>query len=294
MVNMKQFTSLEDTLTLNNGVEIPVIGFGTWQSPSGDIAYNAVLSALRSGYVHIDTATAYGNEESVGKAISDYMKESGTRREKLFITTKLQNPDHGYLNTKKAIDKSLSLLGLDYLDLYLIHWPNPIAYRDNWKEMDRESWRAMEEAYKEGKIRALGLSNFWPHHIDVILEEASVLPAVNQIKFCPGINQREIADYSRDKGMLLEAYSPMGTGAMFNNPVMIELSSRYNRSIAQLCIRYALQSGYIPLPKSVTPERIRDNVNVFGFEISEEDMKRIESVVPDGVVPARNPDETTF
>ncbi len=291
---MKQLTSLKDTLTLNNGVEIPVIGFGTWQSPDGETAYNAVLSALRCGYVHIDTATAYGNEKSIGKAVSDYFKESGTERKDLFITTKLQNPDHGYENTKRAIDRSLSLLGLDYIDLYLIHWPNPIAFRDNWKETDRESWKAMEEAYREGKIRALGLSNFHPHHIDVIMECADVKPAVNQIKFCPGINQREVAEYSRDRGMILEAYSPMGTGAIFNNPVMIELSGKYTRSIAQLCIRYALQSGYIPLPKSITPERIKDNTDVFSFEITEDDIRKIDNVIPEGVTPARNPDETPF
>ncbi len=291
---MPQFKSLKDTLTLNNGVEIPVIGFGTWQSPSGEVAYNAVMAALESGYVHVDTATAYGNEESVGKAINDYMRKSGTKRENLFITTKLQNPDHGYERTKKAIDNSLSLLGLDYIDLYLIHWPNPIAFRNNWEEMDKESWRAMEEAYREGKIRALGLSNFHSRHIDVILEDASVKPSVNQIKFCPGINQKEVATYSSEKGMLLEAYSPMGTGAVLSNPDMISLSQKYNKSVAKLCIRYSLQSGYIPLPKSITPSRIKDNTLVFDFELTEDDMKKIESIVPEGLTAARNPDVTPF
>ena len=291
---MNKFKSLKDTLTLNNGVEIPVIGFGTWQSPSGDISYNAVTTALESGYVHVDTATAYGNEESVGKAVNDYIRKSGTKRESLFITTKLQNPDHGYERTKKAIDKSLTLLGLDYIDLYLIHWPNPIAFRNNWQEMDKESWRAMEEAYREGKIRALGLSNFHPNHIDVILEDAKILPCVNQIKFCPGINQKEVADYSRAKGMLLEAYSPLGTGAVLSNPDMIALSQKYNKNVAELCIRYALQSGYIPLPKSITASRIKDNTLVFDFELSESDMTRIQSIVPEGLTKARNPDETPF
>ncbi len=291
---MKSYTSLKSTVTLSNGVGIPVVGFGTWQSPSGETAYRAVLEALRCGYRHIDTATAYGNEESVGEALKDYLEESGEKRESLFITTKLANPDHGYERAKAAIDKSLSALGLDYIDLYLIHWPNPIAFRSEWREIDRECWRAMEEAYRAGKILALGLSNFWPHHIDNILEEAEIMPVVNQIKFCPGINQKEVADYSRDKNMVLEAYSPMGTGGMFKNDTMTALSEKYGRSIAQLCIRYALQSGYIPLPKSVTPERIEENTHVFDFEIADEDMALIAAVDPEGIAAARNPDETTF
>lgn len=291
---MKNYTSLKITVTLSNGVEIPVVGFGTWQSPSGETAYRAVLEALRCGYRHIDTATAYGNEESVGEALKDYLEESGEKRENLFITTKLANPDHGYERAKAAIDKSLSALGLDYIDLYLIHWPNPIAFRSEWREIDRECWRAMEEAYRAGKIRALGLSNFWPHHIDNILEEAEIMPVVNQIKFCPGINQKEVAAYSREKNMVLEAYSPMGTGGMFRNDAMTVLSRKYGRSIAQLCIRYALQSGYIPLPKSVTPERIEENTHVFDFEIADEDMALIAAVNPEGIAAARNPDETTF
>ncbi len=291
---MNSYSNPGDTVTLNNGVKIPVIGFGTWQSPSGETAYDAVLNALRCGYRHIDTATAYGNEESVGKAVRDYLRESGEKRENLFITTKLANPDHGYERALKAIDRSLSLLGLDYIDLYLIHWPNPLAFRSVWRETDRECWKAMEEAYESKKIRALGLSNFWPHHIDNILETASIMPAVDQIKFCPGINQKEVASYAREKNMVLEAYSPMGTGEMFHNETMIGLSGKYGRSIAQLCIRYALQSGYIPLPKSISKDRIEENTHVFDFEISLEDMKAIENVTPEGVVPARNPDETTF
>lgn len=291
---MERIKTLKDTYTLANGVKIPAIGFGTWQSPSGDIAYNAVLTALRCGYRHIDTATTYGNEESVGKAIADFIKESGVKREKLFITTKLHNRDHGYDNTKAAIENSLKALGLDYIDLYLIHWPNPIMYRDDWKNKDQESWKAMEEAYKEGKLRALGLSNFWPHHIDAILEVATIKPVVNQIKFCPSINQKEVAEYSRAKGMMLEAYSPMGTGSVLNNKDMQEIAMKYNHSTAQVCIRYALQSGYIPLPKSVTPERIESNTDIFSFELSDEDMKKIASLEIDGITPARNPDEITF
>lgn len=291
---MEKLNSLTDTFTLSNGVKIPCIGFGTWQSPDGDVSYNAVIAALEAGYRHIDTATAYGNEESVGKAIRDFMAKSSVKREELFVTTKLHNKDHGYENTKNAIDNSLALLGLDYIDLYLIHWPNPILYRDDWKNKDQESWKAMEEAYSAGKLRALGLSNFFPHHVDAILETAKVLPVVNQIKFCPSINAKEAADYSRAKGMLLEAYSPMGTGAVLNNSEMIEIANKYNKTTAQVCIRYSLQSGYLPLPKSVTPERIKSNTDVFSFELSDEDMKGIANLKVEGVTPLRNPDETTF
>ncbi len=291
---MKNYTSPMSRVALSNGVSIPVLGFGTWQSPSGDTAYRAVLEALRCGYRHIDTATAYGNEESVGKAVRDYLEESGEKRENIFITTKLANPDHGYMRAVKAIDKSLFSLDLGYIDLYLIHWPNPIAFRSEWRKIDRECWKAMEEAYNEGKIRALGLSNFHPHHIDNILEEAEIMPVVNQIKFCPGINQEEVAAYSRKKNMVLEAYSPMGTGGIFKDETMLSLSRKYNRSVAQLSIRYALQSGYIPLPKSVTTERIEENTHVFDFEITDDDMALISAVKAEGITEARNPDETPF
>ena len=170
------FNSLTDRYKLNNGVKIPIIGFGTWQTPDGQVAEESVLAALNSGYRHIDTAAAYGNEESVGAAI----KKSGINRHELFVTTKLWNSDHGYQNTKKAIDTSLEKLGLDYLDLYLIHWPNPATMRDNWAELNAESWQAMEEAVQAGKIRAIGVSNFRKHHLDELLKTAEIKPAVNQ------------------------------------------------------------------------------------------------------------------
>ncbi len=291
---MDKIKSLKDTYTLSNGRKIPVLGFGTWQAKDGAEAYSAVYSALHEGYVHIDTATAYGNEESVGKAINDYLTESGKKREELFITTKLANPDHGYEKTKKAIESSLSLLHLDYIDLYLIHWPNPIMYRDNWEEMNNESWRAMEEALKEGKLLSLGVSNFRPHHIDALLNRAKIMPVINQIKFCPSINQKETAEYSRSKNMLLEAYSPLGTGSVLSNPVIGEIGRKYNKSTASVAIRYALQSGYIPLPKSTKAERIHDNTLVFDFELSEEDMKEIESLEIANLAPPRDPDEIQF
>ena len=281
------------TYELSNGVRIPVLGFGTWQSADGNEAYNAVLSALRAGYRHIDTAAAYENEESVGKAINDFLKESGVSRKDLFVTTKLWNGDHGRTLTEKAIDSSLSKLGLDYLDLYLIHWPNPLKFRDCWAEKNAESWKEMEDAVKDGKIRAIGLSNFWEHHIEALLKTASIKPVVNQIKICPGQSQRTLVEYSKKLGMVVEGYSPLGTGAIFSNEFMKSLSEKYKRSIAQICIRWSLQSGCIPLPKSVTESRIKENLNVFDFELDVEDIEKIANLKCD-IKLARNPDEAPF
>ena len=260
-----------DVYVLSNGVEIPCIGFGTWQTPDGDVAREAVKSAIKAGYTHIDTAQAYGNEESVGQGI----KESGVAREDLFITTKLWNMSHSYELCKRDFEESLKKLGLDYVDLYLIHWPNPITFRDHWQDANAETWKAMEELYKEGKIRAIGISNFRQHHIDELLKTAEIKPMVNQIRLCPGETQDELVEYSRSKGMILEAYSPLGTGKIFDVPEMQALAEKYGKSIAQICIRWSLQQGYLPLPKSVTASRIEENIKVFDFELEESDVKLI-------------------
>ena len=263
--------SQNDIYKLSNGVEIPCIGFGTWQTPDGDVAYEAVTSAIKAGYTHIDTAQAYGNEESVGKAIHD----SGVARENLFITTKLWNSSHSYDLTMSSFEESLKKLGLTYVDLYLIHWPNPLPFRDHWEEANAETWKAMEELYEAGKIRAIGISNFRPHHIDALLKTAKITPMVNQIRLCPGETQDEIVEYSRSKGMILEAYSPLGTGKIFEVPEMQALAEKYGKTIAQICVRWSLQMGYLPLPKSVTPSRIEENIKVFDFELEESDVKLI-------------------
>lgn len=286
--------SLTDTIDLVNGDKIPCIGFGTWQSADGDECYNAVLSALRAGYRHIDTATAYGNEESVGKAIADFMNESGISREDLFVTTKLWNEDHGYENTHAAINLSLEKLGLKYIDLYLIHWPNPLKYRDCWQKANEHSWKAMEEAYEAGKIRSIGISNFYERHIDVLMQTAKIPPMVNQIKLCPGQTQDVLVSYCKRLRMVVEAYSPLGTGGIFSNEFMKALSEKYKRSIAQICIRWSLQQGYLPLPKSVTPERIAENGRVFDFELDAADCASIAQLTGLDIKPARNPDEAPF
>lgn len=256
---------------LSNGVKIPVVGFGTWQAAEGEGTVDAVKAALRAGYRHIDTAAAYKNEESVGKGV----RESGLPRDEVFVTSKVWNTEHGYESTLQAFETSLRKLQMDYMDLYLIHWPKPKMFRDCWEQKNAETWQAMEELYAAGKIRAIGISNFMPRHIDALLKTAKVQPMVNQIKLCPGETQDETVSYCRERNILLEGYSPLGTGKIFDVPEMRELSEKYQRSIAQLCIRWSLQNGWLPLPKSVTETRIKENFRVFDFTITGEDMDRI-------------------
>lgn len=280
--------SLVDTYKLNDGNRIPCIGFGTWQS-TGEEAYNAVLWALKAGYRHIDTAAVYGNEEMVGKAI----KDSKIPREELYITTKLWNDVRGYEETKKAFNESLTKLGLDYVDLYLIHWPNPVKYRQNHLEMNIESYKAMEDLVKEGKIKSIGVSNFLIHHLKDLMASTSIVPAVNQIKLHPGLLQEEVVEFCRANDILLEAYSPLGTGKVLEAKELVDLANKYSKSVAQICIRYSLQKGFLPLPKSVNEGRIYTNADVFDFNLSDEDMKIIDNM-PNYVGPLKNIDEINY
>lgn len=283
---MNAFT---DCYRLSNGVEVPCIGFGTWQAPDGDIAVSSVLSAIEAGYRHIDTAQGYGNEESVGIAV----KKSGVDRKDLFITSKLTNSEHGYEKTLAAFEGTIKKLDMEYLDLFLIHWPNPIAFRDNWQETNAGTWKAFEELYRAGRIRSIGISNFRPHHIEELMKTAAIAPMVNQIRLCPGDTQDEVVDYCRSRNILLEAYSPLGVGKIFEIPEMKALEEKYGKSIAQICIRWSLQRGYLPLPKSVTPARIRENLEVFDFELGAADVQLIADLK--GCVGyASDPDATTF
>ena len=281
--------SLTDCYKLSNGVEIPCIGFGTWQTPDGDVCVSSVLSAIEAGYRHIDTAQGYGNEESVGLAV----KKSGIDRKDLFITSKLTNSEHGYERTLAAFEETMKKLDMDYLDLYLIHWPNPIAFRDHWQEANAGTWKAFEELYKAGRIRAIGISNFRPHHIEELMKTATVAPMVNQIRLSPGETQDEVVDYCRSHNIQLEAYSPLGVGKIFEVPEMKALAEKYGKSIAQICIRWSLQRGYLPLPKSVTPSRIKENTQVFDFELEAADVQLIADLK--GCVGySSDPDTTTF
>ena len=267
---MKTFN---DFAVLSNGVKIPCLGYGTWQSSKED-AEKCVKTAIDLGYRHIDTAYIYGNEDAVGRGI----KASGISRNELFVTTKHWVTERGYEKTIRAVETSLSNLGMDYVDLYLIHWPCVEKASPEWKEINASTWRGFEKMYKDGKIRAIGLSNFEKNHIDALNEYAEIKPMVNQIEFHPGYIQAENVKYCKDNGIIVEAWSPLGCGRVLKDEKLAEIAAKYGKSTAQLCIRFALQNDVIPLPKSVTPERIKQNTEVFDFEISEEDMKAIASM----------------
>ncbi|MDO5078761.1 MAG: aldo/keto reductase [Streptococcus minor] len=279
-----------ENYTLSNGVQIPKIGFGTWQIPDGTEVYNSVSHALKVGYRHVDTAQIYRNEEGVGRAIAD----SELAREKIFLTTKIWNDKHDYELAKASIDESLEKLSVEYVDLLLIHWPNPIALRekDAWKSGNAGAWKAMEEAYRAGKVRAIGVSNFMIHHLEALFETAEIKPHVNQVLLAPGCPQEELVSFCRQHGILLEAYSPLGTGSIFDNPIAQELAQKYGKSIAQIALRWSLQKGFLPLPKSVTPKNIEDNLQIFDFELSTEDIARLDKV--EGVSQQKNPDQVSF
>lgn len=268
---MNTFTSKTDSFTLSNGVEIPCIGYGTWQTPDGDVTENCVKTALENGYRHIDTAFAYGNEASVGRGI----KASGVKREDMFLTTKHWVTERGYEKTLAAVDTSLKLLGTDYLDLYLVHWPCVKKIAKNWEEINLDTWRGFERAYKDGKIRAIGVSNYQASHIDILLKEAEIKPMVNQLEFHPGFTQLDNIRYMQDNGMLVEAWSPLGSGAVLNDEGLKAIAAKYNKSVAQLCVKLALQNDILPLPKSTDKDRMIANAEVFDFEISGEDVKTL-------------------
>lgn len=279
---------LSETFILNNSYKIPCVGFGTWQTPDGRMVIESVKSALKIGYRHIDTAAAYGNEKGIGQAI----KETELLRNELFITSKIWNTERGYDKTMKAFEKTLANLDIDYLDLYLIHWPASASQFTDWKKINQETWRAMMELYKTGRVKAIGVSNFLPHHLEGVME-SEFIPMVNQIEFHPGYMQKETVAYCKKNGILVEAWSPLGTGRMLNNQTLIRIAEKYHKTAAQICLRWCLQHDILPLPKSVTPSRIVENSRIFDFEIALEDMVLIDSLSDFGSS-GLNPDQIDF
>ncbi|MEX2785587.1 aldo/keto reductase [Streptococcus sp. H49] len=273
---------------MNDGLSIPAVGFGTFKAADGEEAYQSTLAALKAGYRHIDTAAIYRNEESVGRAI----KDSGIAREELFITTKLWNDSHSYEAAKEALATSLEKLQLDYVDLYLIHWPNPKAIRDHWEEGNAEAWRYMEDAQQAGLIRSIGVSNFLVHHLEALAKTARVTPAVNQIRLAPGCYQEEVVNYCREHKIVIEAWGPLGQGELFTNTEMQALADKYGKTIAQLALAWSVYEGFLPLPKSVHQDRIKENLNFDDIKLSAEDAEQIKQLA--GATPAPDPDSKDF
>lgn len=262
--------NLQDTTTLHNGVEMPWLGLGVFKVEDGAEAVNAVKDAIVNGYRSIDTAAVYQNEKGVGQGIREGLEATGLKREDLFVTSKVWNSDLGYESTLAAYEASLQKLGLDYLDLYLIHWPVEGKYKD--------AWRALEKLYNDGKVRAIGVSNFHIHHLEDLMKDAEIKPMVDQVEYHPNLTQKELHAFCKEQGIQLEAWSPLMQGKLLDHPVLSEIADRHNKTTAQVIIRWDLQNGVVTIPKSIKEERIKSNSDVFDFELSNEEMEKIDNL----------------
>ncbi len=262
--------NLQDTTTLHNGVKMPWFGLGVFKVSEGAEVIDAVRTAIANGYRSIDTAAAYGNEEGVGQGIREGMKEAGISREELFITSKVWNSDLGYESTMAAYETSLKNLGLDYLDLYLIHWPVEGKYK--------EAWRALETLYKDGRVKAIGVSNFHVHHLEELLKDAEITPMINQVEFHPHLTQEELRSFCKEHDIQLEAWSPLMQGKLLDHPLLVEIAAKTEKTVAQVILRWDLQNGVVTIPKSIKEARIIQNSQIFDFELTEDDMERISAL----------------
>ncbi|AEM70446.1 Methylglyoxal reductase (NADPH-dependent) [Allomuricauda ruestringensis DSM 13258] len=263
---MKRITDLQGSFELHNGVQMPYFGLGVYQSEDGNEVINAVKTALNHGYRHIDTAAIYYNEEGVGTGI----RKSNVDRKDVFLTSKVWNTDQGYDSTLKAFDASLERLGTDYLDLYLVHWPKG--------ELSKETWKALEKLYKEKRVRAIGVSNFLRHHLEDLLTSVEIVPMVNQMEFHPYLVQQDLVDFCNSNGIQYQAWSPLMQGNIFDLDIMKDLTLKYNKTIAQIVLRWDLQKGVVTIPKSSKKERIVANSDLFNFELSEEDVQLLDGL----------------
>lgn len=280
---------LKDTFTLSNGSGIPCMGYGTYQTMDGEIE-EAIVKAVEAGYRHIDTAAFYHNEEGVGRGVA----QCAVPRGELFVTSKVWNTDRGYEQAKASFEKSLERLGLQYLDLLLIHWPaNRRQFGEQAAKINADTWKAFEELYEEGRVKAIGVSNFYPHHLEELAVTANICPMVNQIEFHPGWAQADVVQYCQKKGIVVEAWSPLGRRSVLENKVLQDIAAGHNKSTAQISLRWALQHGVVALPKSVSRERMEENADIFNFELSEEEMGQIDKLERIGGQ-CVNPDEIDF
>jgi len=275
--------------TLSNGIQIPSIGYGTLNIEKGKDTIEAVKKAINNGYRHIDSAEVYGNDESIREAIL----ESNIKREDIFITSKLSNDNRGYENTIKSFENTLKRLGVKYLDLYLIHWPLARGEKEYCDKINLETWQALEYLYEKGKVRAIGVSNFLEHHLKPIIDNAKILPMVNQLEIHPGQRQTEIVEYCKKNNILVEAWGPLGSGKMLQHLKLIEISKKYNKSVAQICIKWCLQQNILPLPKTTNEQRMKENIDVFNFEITKEDIEIINNI-PYFAGSGLHPDKISF
>jgi methylglyoxal/glyoxal reductase len=274
-------SSIHDRAVLHNGVQMPWIGLGVYKAEDGDEVIQSIKWAIDAGYRSIDTASLYNNEAGVGKAIA----ESDVPREDLFITTKVWNTDQGYEEALSAFDASLERLGLDYVDLYLVHWPVPGKYK--------ETWRALEKIYEDGRAKAIGVSNFKKHHLEDLIADAKIKPMVNQVEYHPRLTQEDLLTYCKQQGIQLEAWRPLLKGEIFEEPTLMELADKYNKTVAQIILRWDIQNGVVTIPKSVTKHRIEENIDIHNFKLTNEDMTRI-SVLNQDKRNGPDPDDPEF